>query len=520
MPANPLQAQQEQINALIVDHYLELDKKGNFKNPPKNDDELWEFIALFYGFRIPRKIVTPGHRAPFEFVADLYFERVKNALGFANRTGGKTLSVAILNHLDMIFKRGCEVASVGSVLYQAEKCYRYFTDFCELPRFKEFCKEYERVTGNRFMVKQIQSWTEFGNGSTQEILTATEKGLRSPHPNKARIDEIDLLSWQLLQTGLSMAQSSGSIRGQNVFTSTRQYQQGSMQRLLDEAPEKGIEVYEWNCWEVLEKCQRRCLQDPVHGDCKIYTFCKGKAHHCDGFYKIDDFIDKVRILDRDSFETEWLNLRPARHKLVYHMFEPSKHVMTPKKLHELTGYSYPSPYWRRICGIDFGSSPGHPFTYVKVCQLPSGQFLAFFEYGAEQRLLRDHAISIKRSPHYISGEFNYADHDAQDRLELKALGVNTRPAAKDVLMGIDYISTLLSGRPPIEAPDLFIWYECKMLLQEFGMYQFPTLADGKIDRSGNPIKQWDNYLDALRYALYSSRNLAGTRYRVSRISGV
>src|SRR5436190_1616397 len=518
-----------EIRKEILRFYLFVDKNGHLPNAPGmsvrhlhrkdaerirvENEELYEFITTAYHIKLPRKVITRGHRAPFDFVADLFFERVKNALGFANRNGGKTLDVALLNHLDSVFKDKCEVASAGAVLDQANKCYRYFQQFNDLDWFVEFCADYEKQTGKRFIEKSIQSWTEYANGSTVAVITGSEKGLRSPHPVKARIDEIDLMEWSTLQTGLSMAKSSSGHRGQNVFTSTRQRQNGPMQKLLDTAAQKGIDIYEWDIWEVVEKCPRRCVDDSEHGTCPIHTFCKGKAHHSDGFYHIDDFIDKVRILDRESFETEWLNKRPSRHKLVYWMFDNTKHVIGPRQLYEMTGHREVSRFWQKASAIDFGSAPGHPFVYLGGAQLPNGAWLIFKEYVAEQKLLRDHATAIRSSMHWNGSEQIYSDWDAQDRLELAELGIRTRPAKKEVLTGIDYVGSLLKGFPPKEEPMLYVWEECDITIEEFGDYQWPTRPDGQPDRSGNTLKVNDHCVDSARYLLYSHKTGHRAKYR-------
>ncbi len=515
----------EAINAQIIDYFLQLDDRGNFTCAPKNDDELDLFIRAAFGVTLSKKVITPGHRAPFDFLADLFFERTRNALAFANRAGGKTFSVAMLNFLDMLFKPCCEIASAGAVKDQAEKAYRYFLEFCQLPWFQRFNERYARVTGRPFFIEKesIKTRTVFGNKSRMEIITASENGLRGQHPQKFRLDEVDLIDWSLLQTALSQAKSERGIKAQNVFTSTRQNIDGSMDRLLNEAHEKGISIYEWNIWESVQKCPYRCKSDPEHGDCPIFTFCRGKAHHCDGFYYIDDFIDKVRVLDRGAFEVEWLNLRPARHKQVYHMFG-TKHIMTPEKLYAYAGFTYPQATWHRVSGLDFGSSPGHPFVYLKFCQIPNkNSWLLFFEYVAEQRLLKDHAIAIRNSPYYLKSEIIYADHAAQERLELKALGIRTKAATKgagSVKIGIDHIGSLLSGYPPKEEPMLYVWHECHFTIKEWQKYSWPVLANGKVDRSGNPEKVNDHSSDAARMALVSHKKFSGTKYHGSNVPGI
>lgn len=514
-----------QVNQKIVSYWLELDDTGNFVHKLKEDNDLDEFIQLAYGIRLPRKVITPGHRSSFEFVADLFFERVKAALAFANRTGGKTLSVALLNHLDLIFKRRCEITSAGAVVQQAEKCYEYFKAFNTLPFFKVHCENFALKTGSRFDLPSTKEETKFGNLSKIEIITASQKGFRGPHPQKSRVDEIDEIPWNILQTGLSMSQSAHDIRGQDVFTSTRQNEHGSMQRLLDESQQKGIEIYEWNIWESLEKCNRRCINDPVYGTCPVLVFCNGQAHDCDGFYSIDDFVSKATMIDRDTWDIEWVNKKPAREKLVYKHFNKNVHVLDEAGLLKLTGCSRPSLTWGpRISSLDFGASPGNPFVYLKLCGLPGGiGWLVYFEYYVEQRLLRDHARAIKASPGYTFGERIYGDWDAQDRLELKQYGVNVVPAVKGpdtVSVGIDKISEMLQGYAPNFKPVLYVWHECVATIKEFALYQWPIKADGTPDRSGRPKDGWDHAMDALRYAIFSHYRFGHAKYRARKASGV
>src|SRR5262245_45099651 len=64
---------------------------------PQDDDELHDWILREMKLDIPRVSVCPDHDAPFQFLADLYFDRVDAALGVANRGGAKTFLVALLH---------------------------------------------------------------------------------------------------------------------------------------------------------------------------------------------------------------------------------------------------------------------------------------------------------------------------------------------------------------------------------------------------------------------------------------
>jgi hypothetical protein len=57
---------------------------------PQDDDELHDWLKFELGIDIPRVAVCEDHNAPFDLLADLYFERIEAALGVANRGGAKT----------------------------------------------------------------------------------------------------------------------------------------------------------------------------------------------------------------------------------------------------------------------------------------------------------------------------------------------------------------------------------------------------------------------------------------------
>src|SRR4030042_1937957 len=238
----------------ILDNFL----KDNIRHP----DTLHFYIRAYLGYYIPRKRFCRKHVSPFAFVCDMFFENVRNSIAFASRTGGKTLNISILNHLDMAFKPQCEITSAGSTITQAGKMYQYFTQFHSQNHYL-----------NDLLFKDpTKSKSVYKNGSSIEIITGSMNGLNSPHPNKARIDEVELMEWDVLQQGLSMSISSNGVMAQNCFSSTRKEESGTMQRLLDKATTDkrttgGFKIYKWCIWEVLEKCNRKCKKDPVFGDC-------------------------------------------------------------------------------------------------------------------------------------------------------------------------------------------------------------------------------------------------------------
>ena len=503
----------------------------------KDDDVLWWYVWEFLKLLIPRIDICAlynseyeeqehPHRSPFDYLSDMFFERVRNSIAFANRTGGKTTNVAILNHVDMAFKPGCEVASAGAVVKQADKVYKYFLGFHKHPTLRKL-----------FSKDPIKTHTYYSNESELEVVTGSVKGLNSPHPQKARIDEVELMDWDTLQEGLSMSVSKDIedgrlIIGQNTFLSTRKYDHGTFQRMLEEAPETGMEVFCWCIWEILEECTRKCKGDPKYGDCVIEKKCKGLAHKCRGYYKLDDFIDKTKLLSIDVLDAQWFNKKPSQEALVYG-------GRWNKDVHCVPAGTMPDDQHVTIMSaIDFGSSPGHPFVYQKYWIDYTSIFTAletaeegrplvfkltyylFYEYRSSSATMAAHAVVIKDSPEYIPGEIIFADPAAkQSRIDLEELyNLDTWQAINAVEDGIDQVRSHLETYIDYsEGGKEKSWYyiiegyydggiDLKSTDVEFGQYRYPKGLDGKPVRK-KPLQIDDHGPDCARYVIQSSYRL-------------
>ena len=506
----------------------------------QDDEVLWWYVWEFLGLKIPRvpvcELHNPDHDkfdyphcAPFDYVREMFFENVGDTIAFANRTGGKTSNVAILNHLDMAFKPGCEVASAGATLDQAAKVYRYFTGFHKHPTLERLLER-----------PSTKSMTIYSNESLQEVITGSVKGLNSPHPQKARIDEVELIEWDTLQEAFSMSMSKKDIKGQITLLSTRKWDTGSFQRLLEESGQRGMKVYCWCIYEVLEKCTRQCQGDPDNGDCPIADECQGMAHHCNGFYQLDDWIGKSRLLNKETKATQWFNRKPSRDILVYgEEWRPEVH-------HRKFGELDISPDHIVMGAIDFGSSPGHDFVYQKAWvdysdllrameELESGKelyyklkFFVFYEYRAGRGTMAYHAARIKSSPEYKEGEIIFADPSAkQSRIDLlETYRIDTYMAVNEVIDGIDNVRNHLevyrdyadAGKEKssyylIEGyldryedegkDDEDHKYRLLGTHEEFDRYKYPKQQDGKVIRK-IPMPMNDHGLDCTRYIIHSS----------------
>lgn len=460
----------------------------------QNEDDLDFYIREYLGFHVPRIPCCDGHNAPFDLIRDMYFEKTDSAIGFGSRGSGKTQDVAILNHLDAVFKQPCEITTAASALDQTNKGYRYFTSTFRDPLLIHLAPDPH--------IQRTEVTNPYRPGSSViQVLAGTAKGLNGPHPNKSRLDEVELMEWPLLQEALSMSLSAPHTLGQDLFTSTRKASTGTMQRLLNEAPARGIPIYKWCVLEVLEPCQRQCKGDPKYGDCPAYSYtdvnkqevmlCGGRAHNSRGYMRIRDFISKVKKLDRDTLKTQWFSDKPSEAQLVYGNYYKDEEPIL------IDPFPIPSE-WVRVGGID----PLAAFSFANVALDRARDIMYAVDEYVEPRdvLLRDHASTVKYGLAHLSyrpGQRVFIDPSGkQQRVDLRGEGLSVKiPENKDRLLGINAIKTRLqTGR-------LKIFKTLRKMRAAFGEFEYDLLPDGRPDMA-SPSEAEPDILAALRYAVY------------------
>ena len=494
----------------IFDYYMSI-------GGPKTEDDLKFIIKEFFGFVLPEKVFTEGHTSPFQMVSELFFEKITSAIALANRTGGKTRDVSLLNFLDMAFK-GVEVGLAAATLDQSNKGYRYLCEYLDIEEV------YPMV------IRSIKSFTELENGGCIEIHTGTVKGFNSGHPNKLAVDEVELIEQEVLEEAFSMSMSQDGYESRDLFISTRKRSSGTMQTLINEAKQRGLKLYKWNIWDVLEKCERKCFGDPKYGDCPAYENCQGIAHEVPGsYYPLKDFIKKASLLSKFTWETQWLCKKGSDERRVYseEWFKEDVNVITWDEFLSQTGFnSKINVDWTRFKhfgGIDFGTV----FVYLHFAEfIPTKRrFLVWEYYCNEDRLLESHAQYINSCPYWRPGipvtRF-YDPSGKQEAFELKNDKINPvrglALANNSIEPGYNTVRRWFKDR------ELFIvGEEAPNTLREIVDYVFPTDSFGNILNTV-PIGEDDHCMDAKRYGVYGThlgiRPDAASSVKARRVKGL
>jgi len=182
----------------------------------------------------------------------------------------------------------CETNILGASREQSSKAYsgmKHFWDISELSK--------------KLLIKEpLAQKTNWLNGSVVQILAASQRSVRGPHPQNLILDEVDEIDFDIYEAALSQPLSKNNIPASLGLFSTVHKIDGTMSSILDK---ESIQLYKYCVWECLESCRNYSCST-----CKLSEFCPGKQmKDASGYYKISDFILKLETLSLNSIKLEW-----------------------------------------------------------------------------------------------------------------------------------------------------------------------------------------------------------------------
>ncbi len=221
---------------------------------PTSEQALRDALWIYAGLRIPDAQVCPNHCTPWQAFRDAYFATEHStAVWKASRgLGGKSLMLAALAYMEAI-TLGAAVNILGGSGEQSKNVHGYMTG------------EHENVPDTfwhapgaprDYLLSDPSAYTtRLTNRGRIKVLTASQKSVRGPHPQRLRIDEVDEVAQPILDAALGQPMASRGIREHTVLSSTHQYAGGTMTEVLHRAADRGWPVYEW--------CYRESMAGPA-----------------------------------------------------------------------------------------------------------------------------------------------------------------------------------------------------------------------------------------------------------------
>lgn len=205
---------------------------------PRNDDELKEFLAQRLGVVLPSRSVCKGHSNPFAAFSDAFFAKTPVTIWIASRGfGGKTYNMGSLAFAEAVTLRA-DVTLLGGSGEQSERVHEYLKDFWERPNAPVAALASDASAKRSKLV-----W-----GNKVIALTASNKSVSGPHPQRLRVDEVDLVDMKLLDQALGQPMSKRGVDAHVLLSSARYFSDGTLSQLVKRASEKGWGVHEW-CWK-------------------------------------------------------------------------------------------------------------------------------------------------------------------------------------------------------------------------------------------------------------------------------
>jgi len=218
---------------------------------PQTDAELWWWVRATWGVTIPNTKVCHNHIPPFRAFADAYFARHPVCVWKASRGfGGKTQLLSILGMSELV-GLGAFVTILGGSGAQSQRVHETMTE----------AWQYGGAPKKMLTKDPTKFDTYLLNGAKARTLMASTASVRGPHPQRLRMDEIDEMDLNVLESAQGQPmrkknQDGVLLETNTVMSSTHQYPEGTMTTMLKRAEEEGWPVYEW--------CYRESM-NPVDG---------------------------------------------------------------------------------------------------------------------------------------------------------------------------------------------------------------------------------------------------------------
>lgn len=508
---------------------------------PQDDDELHALIVEKFDLNIPRVAVCTdlGHKAPFEFLADLYFERSLTAFAMANRGGAKTFIAALWLWLCATFRPGTEGASVATE-QQTMRAYEHLK--------KIICMDGDVANESKHpdIESSVMRKTIWQNKSLYEIIIATLKGTSGPHPHKVHTDEVEWIDPPVFENSRNMSATSRGILAQDVLTSTRYRAHGLVQAIwgeCDDAIGKGFKPpydrYTWCLFECIENqpnCQVANPDSPTPCECdkvvkgqwesdeprRFSDYCQGRCARSAGWIPIEQAHKVFQSTTRDVFEAQQLCIKPSTEGLVLAEFD--------RERHGVRAY-LPNPQNGPIFGsVDFGGTNPHAVVLMQLLKEP------VLVHGFHQSSNDEPAILLEPGTRVVFDEIYIAEVAPSkladmvvDRMnywrrhfpgfrpvkffyDIQAKGARlewahhsppiilTNYATKDVQLHITYWKDLF------EDNKFFVNVNrCPNLTNEIEAWHYPDNKAAFVDGPDQPVKDFDHAVDAVRYGLANIR---------------
>ena len=204
---------------------------------PQTRTELYLLVQVLWNITIPSKRVCIDHSSPFDAFAEAYFAETPVSVWLASRgLGGKSRTLAYLTLTEAVVL-GADATLLGGSMAQSQNVHEAMKDGWEAP-----------LAPVQMIRSDLTNRLTLTNGATVRPLTASQRTVRGPHPQRLRIDEADEMDQAIFDAAQGQAMASKGIQSHTAVSSTHQYPDGTFTEVLRRAAERDWPVHRW-CWK-------------------------------------------------------------------------------------------------------------------------------------------------------------------------------------------------------------------------------------------------------------------------------
>lgn len=334
-------------------------------------------------------------------------------MAYASRDSFKTLGVAALE-VAVMLHMNLSVAHMAAIDKQSKKAQQYVKDFFSKEHLRDFLtiKNETRVEVTRY-THRVSNITlnqdEFESLTPPErtqydrkwnyltIVICTMAGANSEHVPFMVVDEVDVVLKQNIpayEEAKLIPSPWQGVQPITLYTSTRKFSFGLVQKELDNAAESGLKAIHWNLIDVTQACppERHLPMEPkvkifyrdpngqkkgeaideeayklladdkkkdykeTEGysgclkNCKLFFACKGRLAteqpgRSDLLKDVDHAIRQFRKVSAGMANAQLLCRKPSEEGLIYARLDRDIHMLTAGEMAEkITGDSYPENF--------------------------------------------------------------------------------------------------------------------------------------------------------------------------------
>ena len=258
-----------------------------------------------YGFRPIEFLAGRGSYYPpilKEMFMDIYMQRVLKALLVGPRGGGKTYCLGDLAAALFLFK-GFDALIASGGEWQSKEVYDEVSNVLN--------------TKDEDVAQQVPTQTtqitKGRKGNWIRFLPASTRRARGPHPGRGHggviiLDEEGEMAEDIVKAVLGTGSTAKPLI--LIRASTAHKIDGTFAELLENYDERGYKLYQWEAFDVCEKCTRKCKDCvPEFRD----DYCQGKAHNNSilGWISLDYLFAMWEDETKEWFEVELMGRRPS-----------------------------------------------------------------------------------------------------------------------------------------------------------------------------------------------------------------